>query len=235
MNGTISNHDRASRTWPCLSFFTAGAFLALLAVLHPLKSEFDPSWRVISEYEIGRHGWLMSCAFLLLAVSCASLACALRPHVIGRSARIGSALLWVTAFGLILSALGTADPITASGSELTTHGTVHGFGAMLGIPGLLLAATLLAFGLSRNPAWRANRRTLWLTAGSIWAAVGVFVVVLAAMYDDEYGPDVRIGWPNRLIVVAGCAWLMTTAAGSARIARRVSSPREATTRSAVAA
>jgi hypothetical protein len=55
MNGTISNHDRASRTWPCLSFFTAGAFLALLAVLHPLKSEFDPSWRVISDYEIGRH------------------------------------------------------------------------------------------------------------------------------------------------------------------------------------
>jgi len=38
-------------------------FLALLALLHFLEPEFDPSWRMISEYELGRYGWLMTIAF----------------------------------------------------------------------------------------------------------------------------------------------------------------------------
>jgi hypothetical protein len=32
----------------------AAMFLALLILLHVLKPEFDPTWRMISEYEIGR-------------------------------------------------------------------------------------------------------------------------------------------------------------------------------------
>jgi hypothetical protein len=33
-------------------------FLAILFLLHFLKPELDPSWRMISEYEIGRYGWM---------------------------------------------------------------------------------------------------------------------------------------------------------------------------------
>ena len=42
--------------------FTA-IFLGLLALLHFLKPELDPAWRMISEYEIGRFGWMMRLAF----------------------------------------------------------------------------------------------------------------------------------------------------------------------------
>lgn len=34
--------------------------LVCLAGLHVLSPEFDPSWRVVSEYALGRHGWVLS-------------------------------------------------------------------------------------------------------------------------------------------------------------------------------
>jgi hypothetical protein len=38
-------------------------FLSILLLLHFLKPELDPTWRMISEYEIGCPGWLMRLAF----------------------------------------------------------------------------------------------------------------------------------------------------------------------------
>ena len=31
----------------------------VLLILHVVKAELDPSWRMVSEYAIGRSGWLM--------------------------------------------------------------------------------------------------------------------------------------------------------------------------------
>jgi catechol 2,3-dioxygenase-like lactoylglutathione lyase family enzyme len=39
-----------------LSLTAAALFLVLLAILHVIKPEFDPSWRFISEYSIGNCG-----------------------------------------------------------------------------------------------------------------------------------------------------------------------------------
>ena len=47
-----------------LSLVAVGAFSLLLVLLHVLKPEIDPSWRMISEYEIGRYGWAMRLAFV---------------------------------------------------------------------------------------------------------------------------------------------------------------------------
>ncbi len=43
-----------------VSFAAAAIFLLLLAALHVIKPEFDPSWRFVSEYAIGRHGWIIN-------------------------------------------------------------------------------------------------------------------------------------------------------------------------------
>jgi hypothetical protein len=64
-----------------LSFVTAGVFLVLLAAMHFLKPEFNPTWHMISEYEIGRYGWLMQAAFLGVALSCVTLAWAMYSQV----------------------------------------------------------------------------------------------------------------------------------------------------------
>jgi len=52
-----------------LSIVFAIVFLFLLLLLHFLKREFDPSWRMISEYEIGHFGWLMRLAFFCWGAS----------------------------------------------------------------------------------------------------------------------------------------------------------------------
>ena len=52
-----------------LALATSALFVVLLAALHVLKSELDPSWRFISEYAIGDYGWMMVLAFLSLALS----------------------------------------------------------------------------------------------------------------------------------------------------------------------
>src|SRR5215217_1164428 len=208
-----------SRTAALLSFAGAATFVVLLAALHFIKPELDPAWHMISEYEIGRYGWVMVLAFLSLAFSCVALLVAIRSQVRTTGGRIGLAFLLVSALGMTIAAVFTADPITASQDELTTHGNLHGLGALLGIPGFPIAATLISLSLARNRAWSPARRSLLWTVGLNWISILVFVVSVALMLprsNGEFGPDVLIGWPNRLFVVAMSAWLMAVAWRAAR-------------------
>ncbi|WP_394554755.1 DUF998 domain-containing protein [Agromyces sp. MMS24-JH15] len=45
-----------------------GITVGLIAILHVLEPEYDPSWRMISEYSLGRHGWVMRLAFVTMAI-----------------------------------------------------------------------------------------------------------------------------------------------------------------------
>ena len=53
-----------------VSIVFGSVFLILVTLLHFLKRELDPSWRMISEYEIGRHGWMMRLAFFCWGRAC---------------------------------------------------------------------------------------------------------------------------------------------------------------------
>lgn len=137
------------------------AFVALVTSLHFIKPEVYPSWQMVSEYEIGDFGWLMQLAFLSLAFGCVSLFTAVRSQIKTTGGKVGLALPLVTAVGLTLAALGTTDPITATKDEMTFHGKVHGFGALLGIPPFPIAATLIALSLSCKQAWASAKRPVF--------------------------------------------------------------------------
>src|SRR5215203_2728567 len=87
-----------------LSFAAAVTFLVLLAALHLIKPGFDPSWRMVSEYEIGRYGWIMQLAFLSLALSCVTLFVAIRSQAQTTGGRIGMAFLLLSAAGMAVAA-----------------------------------------------------------------------------------------------------------------------------------
>jgi Protein of unknown function (DUF998) len=220
---TATGGDRG-RALARVAFWAAATFVALLAVLHVVEPDLDPSWRVISEYEFGDQGWLMQLAFLALAAGCGALALALRPLVPTRGGRVGLGFLWLSAAGLAIAALATTDPITAAGDDLTTHGRVHGLGAALGIPGLLVAATLVTRSLGRDPRWAADRRTLVAAAALAWASMVAFGLSVALTYDGDFGPDVKQGWPNRAVAVAYAAWVMVAASRTGRHAAAGSRP-----------
>ena len=210
---SITNESAAaiSRLAALASLAAAALFLVLLALLHVIKPEFDPSWRFISEYAIGNQGWLMIVAFFALALSCASLGIAIRSEVRTTSGKIGLALLIVVAVTLILAGVFVADPITATKEELTTHGTLHGLAAMMGIPGLPIAAVLISRSLLRNPDWSSARRLVRWTAHLTWISVAFMfgsMFVMLSQTQGKFGPSVLIGWPNRFVVLTYCAWLM---------------------------
>ena len=194
-----------------LAYRAAAAFLTLLVALHFLKPELDPSWRFVSEYSIGRHGWVMVLAFVSLALSCAALFVAIRQQIHTTAGKIGLALLLLVAVALAAGGVFVMDPITASKDELTLHGNLHGFAAMIGIPSLPIAALLIARSLLRNTEWSTARRWLRVTAHLTWITLVLMFTVLGITLGQnagQFGPSVVIGWPNRLVVIAYAAWLI---------------------------
>jgi hypothetical protein len=211
-----------SRSAALLAFAGAATFAVLLAALHFLKPGLDPSWHFISEYAIGRYGWVMVLAFLSLALGYVGLFVAIRSHLQTVAGRIGLALLLVSALGLTVAAVFTTDPITVSEDAVTTEGTLHNLGGTLGIA-MPFAAALIGWKLARNPAWSsAKRPILWATGLALVAFVVSFVSlgVMASQSGGEFGPEVLVGWPNRFEVLAYSAWLMVVAWQALRLSRR---------------
>jgi hypothetical protein len=205
-----------------LSFAGAATFVVLLAALHFIKPELDPSWHFISEYAIGEYGWIMVLAFLSLALSYVSLFVAIRSQLRTIAGRIGLVLLVVSALGLIIAAIFTTDPITASEDAVTTEGTLHNLGGTLGIA-MPFAAALVGWKLARNPAWSSARRPLlWATGLALVAFVVSFVSlgVMVSQSGGKFGPDVLVGWPNRFEVVAYSVWLMVVALHAVQLSRQ---------------
>jgi hypothetical protein len=80
-----------------LAIITAVATPLLLVCLRVLSPEFDPSYRLISEYALGGYGWLLSVTFLAWGISSCALALAIRSGVRTRGGHVGLAFLvaWV--------------------------------------------------------------------------------------------------------------------------------------------
>jgi Protein of unknown function (DUF998) len=105
-----------------ITIVATSLFVVLLGLLHLLEPEFDPKWRLISEYELGNYGWLMRIAFYSLAAGCISLFIAIRAQIRGIGGTIGLVLLLVIAVGLTIGGIFTTDPIT-------TPADAHTFGS----------------------------------------------------------------------------------------------------------
>lgn len=203
----------------------AGAvtFVVLLTALHLIKPELDPSWRVVSEYAIGDHGWMMTLAFLSLALGCVALFTAIRSEVRTVSGRIGLGFLVTTAIGLTIAAIFATDPITASKDALTTHGNLHALGTALGV-GFPIAAALITRSLTRRgEGWSSIRRSLVWAASLVWIGFLSFALSMAIMLplnDGRFGPSVLIGWPNRVWVLAYSVWLLVVARRAIQLTKR---------------
>ena len=91
-------------------------FLALLATLHVLEPEFN-SGHVISEYQLGDYGFLMSLAFCILGVSALLLAVSLGPRLRTRGARVG--WWWLLVIGAAFFIGGVFPPVQTPLSSAT--------------------------------------------------------------------------------------------------------------------
>ena len=75
-------------------------------------------------------------------------------------------------------------------------------------------AALIGWKLIRNPGWSsAKLLLLWATGLALVAFVVSFfsLGVMVSQSGGKFGPDVLVGWPNRIEMLAYCVWLMTVA------------------------
>jgi hypothetical protein len=200
-----------------LAIAMTAATILLLASLHALSPEFDPSWRMVSEYAFGHYGWVLSLMFLSWGISSWALAVAIWSQVKTKAGKVG---LWF----LVVAGIGEA---MASVFDIR-HDTGHGIAGLLGVGGFPVAALLLSVSLGRTEAWRGARKTLLWIANLSWISVVLLAATLVLMtmqvaranggHLPQHAPKTLPpgvlpldGWANRLIVLSNCGWVLVAA------------------------
>ncbi|WP_375000358.1 DUF998 domain-containing protein [Aeromicrobium sp. CTD01-1L150] len=197
---------------------SAVTFAVLLGCLHVVRPELDPTWRFVSEYALGPAGFLMTAAFLAVALCSAALAVLMWRQVPGRVGRAGAVLAAVSAAGMVIAATFPTDPITAE--EATLSGTLHNVGGQLNLTPF--AVLLLTISLQRVASWRSVMPILWVVTGATLAASAAFMIT-AAGATDGFGPGVLTGLFGRVMLLGYVVWAVVAAGHVMRFDRTSSS------------
>ena len=209
--------DQISSTSSLLAIGMSAAVLILLVSLHFLSPEFNPAWRMVSEYANGKYSMILSVMFFLWGAASWALAYMLWPHLQTTAGKIGL-------FFLVLAGIGEA-----MAAVFDINHKLHSLSAMIGIPGLSIAAMLISIALVRTQSWSIARTSLLWTATLTWVSIllmGIAFAVMMATYAQAGGdmsasaevvttlPEgviALVGWANRFLIVVYCAWVMTVA------------------------
>ena len=217
MQAAIYIDTRPGISAPAMGLAAGAAIttILLLAGLHILSPEFDPSWRVVSEYANGGYGWVLSLMFAAWALSSGALAFGLWPQVETRTGRIG--LYFLAASG--------AGEAMASVFDINSH-PMHDLAGALGIPTMVVAALLISASLCRLQPWCAGKTAVRWTCHLIWISLVLFIAAMvilvvtfhragghmsAHLNQLPHGVIAFDGWANRLYVVTCCVWVITVA------------------------
>lgn len=197
-SGSASLNHRAS----VLAIAAAGFFvyfaLALL-LMHAIRPDYTIVDHMISDYAVGPSGWIMTTAFVSIALGCLTLAIGLfRDGPRSWLGRIGAALLLVAFAGLIVTALFPTDLETAPS---TPTGDIHTLSFMVNVVSIFVSTLCLAFSYGGSPLWR-RRRAPALTFAALLAAA--FVAQFLTLHRGA-----PYGITNRLFVVVLLAWLIS--------------------------
>jgi len=180
-----------------------GTTAGLIAILHVLEPEYDPSWRMISEYSLARYGWVMRVAFVTMAIGLAATCVALWPF--GGAWTIGLAAVALSALG---AAFIDADPIVTSRAHATPVGRAHTVLGGVLLAGFPPAALLAGVGVAPVLGWTLAIASVAPFAGLVW-----FLIAAAPAHGQGGSPEIRIGWPDRFCLLAYLAWVVLAAVG----------------------
>ena len=225
IQNTVSSHSSLGVTTAAarIAVVLAASFLTILLLLHFLEPEFDPSWRMISEYEIGRYGWLMSLAFFCWGGSVLALLTALWPSLQTIGGMIGR--WWLLLIGVALFGAGIFKTNAITDTTPSTANSLHTLCGAFVILTFPIVASLVARSLARNPEWITPRqRLLWVTL-LVWFSMFAFfgsIIISSAVNPSagRVGPEVLLGWPNRFMVVTYAIWLITVASRALQISKQ---------------
>jgi hypothetical protein len=185
-----------------IAMAAAALTVLLLATLHVLSPEFDPSRRVVSEYANGRYDWVLSLMFASWAISSWSLAVALWSQLKGIGGKVAVSFLVAAGVG------------EGMASFCDINHPWHNLAGMIGVLSLPIAAMGISLNLAGVDEWMRAKRVLLVTANLTWLTLLLMVIALFALVTRRRitPPGIEmIGWTNRAVVVAYCVWVATVA------------------------
>src|SRR5262245_37114549 len=199
---------------------SATIFIFLLGVLYFLEPEFNPP-HMISEYELGSFGWLMSVAFFCMGLASFSLLYALWPDLRSKGGRFGRWGLLLIGIAYLGAGVFIPDPTSIVESRF------HGFSGIVIIFGSPIVCTLLWRNLIQHPHWARVSRPLKWTTLLTWLGLLLFYGSIIIFYGLMHGSGtVVVGWTNRFMIATYCAWIVVAAWQAIKMGRSEGSAEE---------
>ncbi|MBK9455519.1 MAG: DUF998 domain-containing protein [Bacteroidetes bacterium] len=183
-----------------------------LLTLHITSAEFKPNFRMVSEYALGKHKWLLTTFFLCWGLCSISSGFMLWNVVTTGWAKFGVVLLFVTGIGAIMGGL------------FDVQHKLHGLAFGIGIPFLPIGALLISYHLIQKTEWQNHSTLLLLSGHAIWISLILMAVAMVLLFSSlkangiAFGPDAAPmselpkgviginGWANRLLVLCYIAY-----------------------------
>ncbi len=158
-----------------LSVVDPAWFLIANGALHILRRDLSPVTHFISEYAVGRYGWLMASALVILGCGTLSLSVGitttLGKHPVGR---VGTAILGVSGIATVLIGLFRTD---IDGQPATLAGAIHGRAALIAISFEAISVLVLTPVFFRNARWRPFRAVSGVLAVAVVLSIALYAVL----------------------------------------------------------
>lgn len=167
-----------------LSIATGILSLISLIALHFTSPELKPSWRMVSEYALGKHKWILTSMFVCWAISSICLAIFLMNIVSGTWANIAVLLIIVSGIGAFMGGL------------FDVKHKLHGLAFALGIPTFPIGALIVAYHLSNQSSWFSHKSLLLASAHSIWISVILMGITMGILFSGLKKAGIPFG-PNQ--------------------------------------
>jgi hypothetical membrane protein len=200
-----------------LSIASGCLSLLCLLILHFVSPEFQPSWRMVSEYATGKNKGFLT-AFFILWGACSIFLALLLWNVVGTKwASLGVILLFVSGIGAIMGGL------------FDINHPKHGLAFALGVPTLPVAALLIGYHLVGLENWSGSKTSILLSTHATWFSVVLMALAMMVMFSGfknagvQFGKDAPPiesvpdgvvalgGYANRLLVFCYIFWTILVA------------------------
>lgn len=204
-------------TWALFSMLSGILSLLCLVTLHFVSREFQPSWRMISEYAMGKHKGFVTAFFYFWGASALLLCPVLWNELTTGWSHFGIILLAISGIGAIMGGL------------FDVKHKLHGLAFGLGVPTAPAAALLIAYALAKQELWEDSYPLLFYISHPLWISLVLMAVAMVVMMTGfkkagipmepnapvpEKVPDGVIalaGYANRLLVFCYVFWIIFVA------------------------
>jgi hypothetical protein len=211
------NNSAGKTNFAKLTIASAVISLLCLLILHFVSPEFDPGWRMISEYALGNHEWLLTLFFVFWGAGSFFTILILWNMVTTKWAKFGVILICLSFIGQIM------------GGMFDIKHPLHGLAFLLGVPSLPIAALLVSYHLIKKVNWGKYKPAILFSAHFTWISLVLMAASMVLMISGfqkagipmgegavppksvPHGVIAVNGYANRILVFAYIYWLILIA------------------------